>query len=151
VENAVDNSALVRWSTPIPAVVALFAGGALLLVLAALYPLDAAGRVLIGLAGVLLLSVAAFALRQRPRLAIAPGPVLVATRLTATRRYAPSALTKARIVEYPRLGRRVPHLEIDAVDADGSERLLVFGRWDLGADPRDVLDALSVHGLAPRG
>ncbi len=40
-------------------------------------------------------------------------------------------------------------LEIDAVDPDGTERLLIFGRWDLGVDPVVVFDALAVHGLVP--
>lgn len=40
-------------------------------------------------------------------------------------------------------------LEIDAVDPDGAERLLIFGRWDLGVDPVVVFDALSVHRLVP--
>jgi hypothetical protein len=31
---------------------------------------------------------------------------------------------------------------VDTVSADGGERLLVFGRLDLGADPRDVAPRL---------
>ena len=33
-------------------------------------------------------------------------------------------------------------LELDIVDADGTERLLVFGRLDLGADPEDVAEVV---------
>ncbi len=56
---------------------------------------------------------------------------------------------RVRIVAYPRLGRRVPMLEIDVRDPRGDEQLLIFGRWDLGTDPRTVYDALAVRGLAP--
>ncbi|SLI35928.1 Uncharacterised protein [Mycobacteroides abscessus subsp. abscessus] len=38
-------------------------------------------------------------------------------------------------------------LEIDVRHHDG-ERLLIFGRWDLGTNPEDVFDALVVHRLA---
>ncbi|NUP28311.1 MAG: PH domain-containing protein, partial [Nocardia sp.] len=40
-----------------------------------------------------------------------------------------------------RLGRKSPMLEID-VDHLGTERLLIFGRWDLGTSPEDVYDTL---------
>jgi hypothetical protein len=33
-------------------------------------------------------------------------------------------------------------LEVDTVNASGDERLLVFGRLDLDADPEDVLAEL---------
>jgi len=33
-------------------------------------------------------------------------------------------------------------LELDVVDTDGTERLLVFGRLDLGDDPVDVAAAV---------
>jgi hypothetical protein len=33
-------------------------------------------------------------------------------------------------------------LELDVVEPDGTERLLVFGRLDLGDDPVDVADAV---------
>ena len=42
-------------------------------------------------------------------------------------------------------------LEIDVRTADGTERLLIFGRWDLGTNPEDVFDALTVHRLVGRG
>lgn len=48
-------------------------------------------------------------------------------------------------MSYRRLGRKMPMLEID-VERDGSDRLLIFGRWDLGANPefvyRDLVEAL---------
>ena len=37
------------------------------------------------------------------------------------------------------------YLEIDARDDDGTERLLVLGRLELGTDPVDVAEALQAH------
>jgi len=139
-----------RWSTPPGAVVALAAGGVALAVAAAT-AVDAAGRVLVGVAAALVLAFAASAWRQRPRLEVLPeSSGLAVTRLTGRREYPAAALHRVRLVEYPRMGRRVPMLEIDTIDPrDGSESLMIFGRWDLGADPREVHEALGARGLAP--
>ncbi|ATQ30139.1 MULTISPECIES: PH domain-containing protein [Rhodococcus] len=139
----------LRWSTPPLAIVALAVGGVVLAVAAATTP-DPAGRTLVGLAAAVALVVAALAARQRPRLEVLPeGAGLAVTRLTGRRELPRAALTRVRIVAYPRLGRRVPMLEIDVRDTQGDEQLLIFGRWDLGTDPRTVYDALAVRGLAP--
>jgi len=140
-----------RWSTPPAVVAALTGAGVVLAVAAAVMVPDAAGRVLVGFAAVLVLSTAASAWRQRPRLEVLDGSSGIAvTRWTGRREYPLAQLHRVRIVEYPRLGRRVPMLEIDTLDPrDGSENLMIFGRWDLGADPRTVHEALVVRGLAP--
>ncbi|MFL1596023.1 PH domain-containing protein [Rhodococcus ruber] len=139
----------LRWSTPPLAIVALAVGGVVLAVAAATTP-DPAGRTLVGLAAAVALVVAALAARQRPRLEVLPeGAGLAVTRLTGRRELPRAALTRVRIVAYPWLGRRVPMLEIDVRDTQGDEQLLIFGRWDLGTDPRTVYDALAVRGLAP--
>jgi len=140
-----------RWSTRPAALGALAAGGGVLLVAAVAAVPDAVGRALVGAAGLLALAMAAFAARQRPRLEVLPGDTgIAATRLTGRREYPRSALTRVRIVQYPRLGRRVPMLEIDVGDpSTGSEGLLIFGRWELGTDPRDVFDVLAARGLVP--
>ncbi len=138
-----------RWSTPPGAVAALAVGGVALAV-AAVTAVDAAGRVLVGFAALLVLFFATSAWRQRPRLEVLPGSSGIAvTRLTGRREYPAAALHRVRLVEYPRMGRRVPMLEIDTIDSDGSENLMIFGRWDLGADPRAVHEALGARGLAP--
>ncbi|QCQ93082.1 PH domain-containing protein [Rhodococcus sp. SGAir0479] len=151
-EDEVDHEPSLEWSTPLAAVVALAVGGVLMIAAALLLGLDAPGRFLAGVAAVGMLVVAGLGARQRPKLAIvrADGvPAIAATRMRGRRLYRRADIARARIVPYPRLGRRVPMLEIDAVDPDGTERLLIFGRWDLGADPAVVFDALSVHGLVP--
>ena len=35
-------------------------------------------------------------------------------------------------------------LELD-VNHDGDEKLLIFGRWDLGTHPEDVLEVIESH------
>jgi hypothetical protein len=151
-EDEIDHGPSLEWSTPLGAVVALAAGGVVMVVAALLLGLDAPGRFLAVLAALGMFVLAFLGGRQRPKLAIVqdgPAAALAATRLTGRRVYGRDSIERIRIVPYPRLGRRVPMLEIDAVDPDGTERLLIFGRWDLGVDPVVVFDALAVHGLVP--
>ncbi|MFC9515669.1 PH domain-containing protein [Nocardiaceae bacterium NPDC056970] len=151
-EDEIDHGPSLEWSTPLGAVVALAAGGVVMVVAALLLGLDAPGRFLAVLAALGMFVLAFLGGRQRPKLAIVqdgPASALAATRLTGRRVYGRDSIERIRIVPYPRLGRRVPMLEIDAVDPDGTERLLIFGRWDLGVDPVVVFDALAVHGLVP--
>ena len=145
-----DDTSL-RWSTPPAAVAALALAGIGLVVTAAVAVPDTAGRVLVGFAASIVLVTVALAVRQRPRLQVLPGETgIAAMRLTGRREFPRTALQRVRIVEYPRFGRRVPMLEIDAIDpADGTESLMIFGRWDLGTDPRNVHEALAVRDLAP--
>lgn len=140
----------LRWSTPPVAIAALVVGGGVLALAAVAFATDPAGRFLAGTAALLVLATAGLATRQRPRLEVlGDGSGLACARLTGRRVFPREALIRVRIVEYPRFGRRVPMLEIDARDPDGTERLMIFGRWDLGADPRDVYDALVLRDLAP--
>lgn len=143
-----DSESRLQWSTPPLALVAAGVGGVALAVAAALAG-DAPSRLLVGLAAVLLLALAALGLRQRPRLTIVPGerPELIVRGLLGATHYPPERILRARVVRFRRLGRSVPNLELDT-DHNGEERLLIFGRWDLGTHPQDVLDALIAHGLA---
>lgn len=139
-----------RWSTPSPAIAALVVVGALLASAAALVVDDTPGRFLVGFAALVALTAAGLSLRQRPRLEVLPGDVgIAATRLFGRREFPRHALRRVRIVEYPRWGRRVPMLEIDTVDPQGTENLMIFGRWDLGVDPRTVHEVLLARDLAP--
>ncbi|MDJ0393543.1 PH domain-containing protein [Rhodococcus sp. G-MC3] len=137
------------WATPIAAVVALTVGGFVLVVAAALTNTDPAGRLLISLGAIGLWIIAGLAAYQRPRLWIDAG-ALSMKRLTGVRTYRRDEIVRIKLVRYPRLGRRVPMLEIDVVRAgDTEDRLIIFGRWDLGTDPQDVYDTLERHGLVP--
>lgn len=138
----------LQWSTPLGAILALTVGGIALGGAGLLVSTEPAGRVLVCVAALGLLVTAALAGLQRPRLAVTrTSSGIVVRRLTGRHEYDRSEIQRARIVRYPRLGRRVPMLEIDIHTQDGAERLLIFGRWDLGTSPEDVFDALSVHRL----
>ncbi|WP_285186365.1 PH domain-containing protein [Rhodococcus sp. MEB041] len=134
------------WSTPLAAVAALGVGAAALAAAAVATTGDPAGRALIGLAALAALALAAV---QRPKLSV-DGDVLRIRTLRGTRDHGRDDVLSLRLVPYPRLGRRVPMLEMDVTDGD-DERLVIFGRWDLGADPRAVFDTLELQGWVDAG
>jgi hypothetical protein len=101
------------------------------------------------LAAVLLVILGAIALWVRPRLAVLDGRRLQIRTLTGVRRYSYDDVRNAQLITYARYGRQVPHLEIELDDdtAHDGERLVIYGRWDLGTNPLDVADALRAAGL----
>lgn len=147
-----DNSGsavALEWSTPQSALYATAAGGTALGLAAIFTARDPAGMLLLGLAaaGLIFLSVAR--LMRRPRLAVRPATDGNAARIEVrgilhTHTYGPADITKAALLSFRRWGRTNNSLEVDLSDG----RLLIFGRWDLGTHPQDVLDVLRVHGLA---
>lgn len=143
----------LEWATPVGPLIAVAVGGVLLAVAAVAVGNEPAGRLLIGVAAVGLLMIAVLGFAQRPRLAIVAGPqpALAIRRLRGTTVYRRAALERVRVVSYPRLGRRVPMLEIDARTGDGDTRLTIFSRWDLGTNPESVFETLADHGLVPPG
>lgn len=140
-----DPSSRLAWSTP-PGALAVCGLGGVVLAAFAFLSNDNAARLLIGLAALGLLFLCFMGVRQRPRLEIEPGdPVHVVVRgLAGPQRYSPAQILRVRVVGYRRLGRRMPMLEMD-VDHHGDEKLIIFGRWDLGAHPEDVLEVLRIH------
>lgn len=97
---------------------------------------DVGGTVLTGVA---MLSVGALALHGtllRPRLAAGPGGLLART-VGGAHRYSWTE-ARLRLRTTRRFGRDSLTLEVESGD-----HLLVFGRIDLGEDPRDVLDVLT--------
>ena len=106
---------------------------------------DAPGRVLGGLAAAGLGIFAGFSFRARPKLAITQEG-LVIRGWWQTSVLPKAAIAHIRITEFRRLARKVRLLEFDTVEGG----LIVFSRWDLGTDPIDVLDALTVAGYAGR-
>ncbi|WP_245649572.1 PH domain-containing protein [Nocardia shimofusensis] len=143
-----ESPSRLTWSTPTPALVAVGIGGVVLAV-AALFAGDAPSKLIVGVAAAALLGLTVLGVRQRPRLEVRPGaePRLIVRNLLGPTEYRPDELIRARVVSYRRLGRRTPMLEIDVRHGDG-ERLLIFGRWDLGTNPENVFEALVVHRLA---
>jgi hypothetical protein len=109
---------------------------------------DAAGKVLIGTAAVLVLVLVVRDLVARPRLSAGPGGVDVRT--WTTRRHLPWPLLRVRVRETRRLGIRGRTLELDtAAGPDDDGLLIVLGRRDLGADPEEV--ARELRALDPTG
>lgn len=100
-------------------------------------------------AGVLLAAVAALALgiaalhgtRARPRLRADAAGVTVGG-LAGPRHHPWAQVRDVRVRSVRRLGRETTLLEIDITQPDGTERLLLFGRLDLDADPDDVAAAV---------
>ncbi len=146
--NAVDSTDGTSWTTPTAGLVAV-SGGGVILAIAALLANDGPSRLLVGLAALAVLAMAVIAVRQRPRLTMVSGaqPRLIVGTFTGPKEYPLDRIDRIRMVSYRRLGRKSAMLEID-VQHEGSERLLIFGRWDLGTNPHDVYDALVVNGFA---
>jgi hypothetical protein len=147
VDNSDDEPAR-RWAAPMPAVILglLAAVGLLAWVVLGVRTgaLDAPGRLLLGLAGIAIGGVSLMGLRARPRLA-ADDDALVLRGPFAIRRWPWARVDAVRVVRMRRLGMPAAYVEIDARDDDGTERLLVLGRLELGTDPVDVAEALQAH------
>jgi hypothetical protein len=105
----------------------------------ALFADDPPGRVLLGAVALLLAGTGVFTLVARPRLA-ADNEGIAVRGLTGTRRWT-WAEANVRLVRIRRLGRETSTLEVDAENAD-PPALVVLGRFDLGTDPEDVVEAL---------
>jgi hypothetical protein len=80
---------------------------------------------------------AVFGTRARPRLRVDASGVTVGG-LTGRRNHPWAQVGDVRVLTVRRLGRATRMLEIDVVDPDRGDRLMVFGRLDLDAEPDDV-------------
>ena len=102
---------------------------------------DGPGLLLAAVATVGLALAALYGTRARPRLVADADGVTVGG--LAGRHHLPwSQVSAVRAQAVRRWGRDSVMLEMDVVDADGTERMLVFGRLDLGDDPEDVAEAV---------
>jgi hypothetical protein len=101
---------------------------------------DGRGAVLLWLAAVLFALMTAYGSLLNPRL-IADADGVVIRRLAGGQRVPWSEL-QARVKVTRRLGRDGRTLELE-FRADGSQQLVVLGQLELGADPDDVLAALT--------
>jgi hypothetical protein len=144
-----ERYAVAEWS-PAPGLVVLAwlvaAGAAAWCVALWTSGADPAGRLLAGVAAVGATVAALFGTRARPRLRADPDGLTVGG-LFGSRHHPWPFVAQIRVLRVRRLGRETSLLEVDTVAADGSERLLVFGRLDLAADPEDVAPRL--HALRP--
>lgn len=103
---------------------------------------DPVGRLLAITAVVLLGALALTATVARPRLAADRAELRVG-RLRGPQRWPWHDVHRVEVVRTRRLGRESTVLELDVTDPDGTERLIVLTRLDLGADP--VLVARELH------
>jgi hypothetical protein len=132
-----------EWSPPTLGIAACGIAGLILAIADVTVVTDPPGRILAGIAAVVLIVFASLSWRARPKLAISDDGLVTRgwSRTNVLRR---SDIKLIRITEFRRLARKVRLLEIDTTD----DRLLVFTRWDLGTDPLHVLDALTEAGYA---
>jgi hypothetical protein len=107
---------------------------------------DLPGRILTGIAAVGLILFAGVSWHARPKLAITSDGLLVRGWFR-TQLLQRSDIKIVRITEFRRMARKVRLLEIETA----GDRLLIFSRWDLGTDPLDVLDVLTVAGYTGSG
>lgn len=104
---------------------------------------DPAGQLLSGVAAVGLGAAAVYGTRVRPRLRVDPAGLTVGG-LAGPRRVPWADVGAVRVLRVRRFGRDSALLEVDTV-ADGVERLVVFGRLDLDADPEEVATVLAAR------
>jgi hypothetical protein len=124
----------MQWA-PRPAETAAAAAGALIAAVLAVTS-DVAGRLLFGIGALCLASLVVTDLMLRPRLR-ADSTTLEVRTLAVRRRLPWSAVEQVRVDEHSRYGLLTRTLEVDTGDS-----LVVLGRRSLGADPRDVAEAL---------
>ena len=130
-----------RWAPPLGLVVLGWLGALASTFWCALGT-EPTGRLLAGVAVLVLASAALYGSTARPRLA-ADRAGLAVRGLGRARHFDWSGVSRMRLVHTRRFGRDVPSLEIEARGpGDADDRLMVFGWLDLGTDPRDVADAL---------
>lgn len=135
-----------EWAPAGTLVALLWAGGAAAAVWCALLvtsAADPAGLVIAACAAVGLLGSALYATRARPRLR-ADADGLTVGGLLRPRHHPWPLVEDIRVVPTRRLGLSGELLEVDTRSADGAERLLVFGRLDLGSPPSEVAERLAV-------
>lgn len=158
-----DNSEVVgRWGPPVLIVVVGWLGTAAALWWLVAGPHDPGSRLFSGISVVVLALCTLYGTRARPRLALTSTGIEVRG-LGGAQHYDWAHVDDVRLLHTPGLGRRTLTLEISVhsagTGADGAgnrgfggrgtgdgedvERLLIFSRLDLGADPRDVIDVLT--------
>jgi len=132
-----------QWSPPSTGIAACGIAGTVMAIACVTAVTDPPGRLLLGISAAGLILFASGSWRARPKLAITSDGLCVRG-WWQTQLFSRADIKIIRITEFRRIGRKVRLLEIDAVDG----RLLILSRWDLGADPLQVLDALTAHGYA---
>lgn len=142
-----EDGRVLRYA-PKPLAVVLAWVGSLAAVSWAITTSDPGGRVLAVAAVVLLGSLAAISTVARPRLAADQDGIQVG-RVRGTLRWPWRDVHRIEVLRTRRLGLDSSVLELEAVDPDGTERMFVLTRLDLGADPYLVALALREISAGP--
>ena len=132
-----------EWAPPAAGIAGCGVAGILMAIASVTLVTDPPGRILTGIAAAGLISFAGMTWRARPKLAITPGG-LVLRGWFRTQLLQHSDIKIIRITEFRRHGRNVRLLEVETVGGG----LVILSRWDLGANPLEVLDALTAAGYA---
>ncbi|MFT3716494.1 MAG: PH domain-containing protein [Gordonia sp. (in: high G+C Gram-positive bacteria)] len=144
-DNSVD-AQVAQWATPLPGAIALTAVGVCCGVAAAASYQDPVEMLLLTVAAVGVLVYGILALIRRPRLQLDTGPTLTVRGARGIRVLAPSDVTSIESLDTRRLVFHAKQMLLE--ERDG--RLTVFTRWDLGADPGDVVETLRAAGYPAR-
>ena len=140
-----DSTVHEQWATPLPAAIALLGVGVALGAAAAASYADPPAMVFIGVAALAAFGVGLVSLLRRPRLSLAVGPrLIVKTLFRGTWELDATDVQRVSILQTRRIVGRTRQLVIDLPD----DRLLVFGRWDLGEEPTVVVEKLRIAGFA---
>ncbi|GAB17302.1 hypothetical protein GOEFS_023_00190 [Gordonia effusa NBRC 100432] len=146
------------WSSPKPFAYGLIAGGVALLVAAVVTLDDPAGSILMVIAALLLFGFGGTAATVRPRLRLVSTggtPTITVRTVFGAQTYVAADVARLRILSFRRMGRRIGHLEFEferdqdqaGAATDDDTRIVVMGRWELGADIHEVADALDAAGF----
>ncbi|MBM7368674.1 PH domain-containing protein [Gordonia hydrophobica] len=138
-----DSAVHDQWATPLPAAIALLGVGIALAAAAAASYTDPPAAFFIGIAALAAAVVGVISLVRRPRLALVAGPALIVKTVRGTRRLTVDDVEQVSLLHSRRLVGRTRQLIIDLPD----DRLLVFGRWDLGEEPTVVVEKLQRAGF----
>lgn len=145
---SVDNSkSETSWAPKLASVGAAGVGAVVMAGGAISLSNDPIGLFLLGIAAVILAVIAVTGFLVRPRLALLPGRRIAVRTLFGGDEYDAASIYRLRVVRYPRMGRRVPILEIDVREPE--EKLLLLTRWDLGMNPDRVFTVLEDAGMVP--
>jgi hypothetical protein len=107
---------------------------------------DPGGRVLLGIAALMLAAISLFGTLARPRLRADEQGVTVRGLFSSRSWTWPEV--RIRLVHGRRLGRVTATVELTVLHDDG---LIIFGKLDLGEDPADVVEQLQALRPWPQG
>lgn len=132
-----------EWSPPLLAGVALVIGGIAVAAAGVASYTDPPATLLLSVAALALVVTGVVMLVRRPRLSLDQGPTLTVRTLTGRIELSAHDVERVSTLRTRRLVAHGKQLILDLPD----DKLLVFGRWDLGTDPGAVAEELRDAGF----